>query len=68
MTISEIASATAARTAAGVQLGIGKALGNERMIAEGTARRMKADADYARALECDRYLRALSSSNSETVL
>ncbi len=63
MTMSELASAAAARTAASVQIGMGKALGDQQMIQDGIARRQKADAEYSRALERDRYLGALDMSN-----
>lgn len=63
MTMSEIASAVAARTAASVQIGMGKALGNQQMIEEGMVRQQKADIEYARALEGDRYCAARNPSD-----
>jgi hypothetical protein len=51
MTMSEIALAVAARTAASVEIGIGKALGDRQMIETGKAQRRRADAQYAQAVE-----------------
>lgn len=67
MTMSELASAVAARTAASIQIGMGKALGNQQMIEEGSARRHKADTEYARALERERYREALNSSDQSDI-
>lgn len=63
MTMSEVALAVAARTAASVQIGIGKALGDQQMIETGKAQRRKAEAEYARALMRDASRDSLNSSD-----
>jgi hypothetical protein len=63
MTMSEVALAVAARTAASVQIGMGKALGDQQMIEMGKAQRRKAEAEYARALARDTSRDRLSSSD-----
>ena len=67
MTMSEVALAVAARTAASVQIGIGKALGDQQMIETGKIQRRKAEAEYARALGQDTSHNGPSSSDRSDV-
>jgi hypothetical protein len=65
--MSDIALAVAARSAAHVQIGLGKALGDQQMIEMGKVQRRKAELQYARALERDGSYTRLDSPDSPDV-